>query len=114
MGAHVPPEGPQPAHAMARWLDALEAPSLESEGAWTHSQLNQVEKAIAGRIQYTDPVTGRRQQTGGYKFLRWALVGLENGPSLSSVMEVLGREETRERLREALYVAQELHKIIKK
>jgi glutamyl-tRNA synthetase len=41
----------------------------------------------------------------GYKFLRWALLGLNNGPQISHLMEYLGRTETLRRLRLADTVA---------
>ena len=41
----------------------------------------------------------------GYKFLRWALLGLDNGPQMSHMMEYLGRTETLRRLQVASTVA---------
>lgn len=46
--------------------------------------------------------------TAGYKFLRWALLGLNNGPQISHLMGYLGRTETLRRLKLADTVASSL------
>jgi hypothetical protein len=65
---------------------------------WKAENLGSIIKKLVPDITYVDSQSGRLMEKGGYKFLRWALLGLEDGPTLSSVMDALGREETIRRL----------------
>ncbi|CAK7205731.1 Glutamate--tRNA ligase mitochondrial [Sporothrix eucalyptigena] len=52
---------------------------------------------LTKRIVYCEPE--KSPTPAGYKFLRWALLGLDNGPQMSNLMEYLGKSETLMRLK---------------
>ncbi|KAH8894882.1 hypothetical protein GQ53DRAFT_820552 [Thozetella sp. PMI_491] len=57
-------------------------------------------------VTFRDRNTNEINPAGGMKFLRWALVGGDHGPSLNAIMDLLGKEETVTRLERALQVAE--------
>lgn len=75
---------------------------------WTAEKIKPVVDATVKAVSVSDPETGEPiKGAGGYKFLRWALLAGDHGPGLVSVMELLGRKETMERLITAYKVALE-------
>jgi glutamyl-tRNA synthetase len=77
------------AAAMDFILDKISSITTED---WGPRNLTEAAKSIGDRIRFEE------RNGGGWKFLRWALLAGNNGPSVALVMELLGREETMRRL----------------
>lgn len=70
------------------------------EDKWNEENLGPVAKELAESIQYYDAAKEQLMDHGaGWKFLRWALLNGNAGLSVVPVMALLGREETRRRIR---------------
>ncbi|KAL1871450.1 hypothetical protein VTK73DRAFT_2058 [Phialemonium thermophilum] len=67
-------------------------------GIWASQDLTPAIKQAAASVTFVDTETGRKMESGGYKLLRWSLLGGDSGPGLGDVMEILGRDETLRRV----------------
>ncbi|OAA60516.1 Glutamyl/glutaminyl-tRNA synthetase, class Ib [Niveomyces insectorum RCEF 264] len=83
---------------LAGQLDSID------DGQWNtaniHTSLGASVKDVTSREEGQPPVSV------GYKYLRWALLSLADGPQIGALMEFLGKKETLRRLRMAQSVAE--------
>ncbi|KAK3322227.1 glutamyl-tRNA synthetase-like protein [Apodospora peruviana] len=90
-------------------LSELDAQDWGEEHPWTLDRLQPIVKTLGS--SETAPAAppnedGSGFRVGIFKVYRWALTALDHGPSIGNVMNILGKEETLLRLRNALEIAE--------
>lgn len=73
------------------------------EAQWSAATVQAALDDTTKLVVYCEP--DKPPVSAGYKILRWALLGLDNGPQISQVMEYLGKTETLRRLQLAVTIA---------
>lgn len=77
-------------------IGKIEAP------CWTHDEIHSV---LRETVEFACHAKPHISIAIVYRYLRWALLGLEHGPQVTSLVEFLGKEETIRRLQVAELVA---------
>lgn len=73
------------------------------DAQWTPEEVHQALDGTVKRV--IDQEEGKKPTSAGYKYLRWALLGLDNGPQMHDLIEYLGKAETMRRLQLAHSIA---------
>ncbi|EPE04274.1 glutamyl-trna synthetase [Ophiostoma piceae UAMH 11346] len=72
-------------------------------GQWTAKTVQQALDVTVKLV--VDQEEGKKPTAAGYKYLRWALLGLDNGPQMHDLVEYLGKSETIRRIQLARSIA---------
>ena len=72
-------------------------------GQWTATTVQQALDITVKQV--VDQEEGKKPIAVGYKYLRWALLGLDNGPQMHDLVEYLGKSETIRRIQLARSIA---------
>ncbi|EJT81053.1 glutamyl-tRNA synthetase [Gaeumannomyces tritici R3-111a-1] len=91
--------------ALASARRALEP--LDHEMSWTADRLGEVIEFVNDSVVCHEPGTGLPIAHATFKLWRWAMAGLDPGPPIHALLELLGREEALARLDQAIELAAE-------